>query len=107
MKPITIAVSKIHCIEETRGPGSDEPYIIVFAADMTKLPPDVQSTLYGPYSDVDTGEVIRTRGLFSKRTKNNAFLIAIHPNSASVKFGRQNRGESPISEKESEMKISG
>ena len=60
MNPITIAVRKIHCIAGTAGLGADEPYIIVFAANMTQTPPDVEATLYGPWGDVNEGETHST-----------------------------------------------
>lgn len=54
-----ITVSKIHCIEDTAGPGNDEPYVLVFAIDFHK-DPDVLSltpqsgvNLYGPFEDMN------------------------------------------------------
>jgi hypothetical protein len=60
MKPITIALRKVQCQSTTSGPGSDEPYVVVFAADMSTTPPGAQATLYGPWDDVDSGETATT-----------------------------------------------
>jgi hypothetical protein len=58
--PITVAVRSIKCIEETDEVGSDEPYVIVVAANLTGTPPGVEATRYGPWDDVDKGELHET-----------------------------------------------
>lgn len=60
-KPIIIEVTKVRCVEETDGMGSDEPYILVFAARLNGGPiPSALTTKYGPWDDVDTGELLTT-----------------------------------------------
>lgn len=69
LKPITIGVSRIHCYTETSGFGSDEPYILALAVDLTshlsisvggtsvQIPlPSLHVTRVGPWDDVDNGE---------------------------------------------------
>ena len=56
MKPIKLALRKVKCQTKTSGPGSDEPYVVVFAADMSTTPPGALATLYGPWGDVDSGD---------------------------------------------------
>jgi len=58
-EPIAIqaAVKNIKCIEENDVIGSDEPYVLVAAINLASLPPGLEVTLYGPWSDVDSGEV--------------------------------------------------
>src|SRR4051812_41892149 len=58
--PIKVAVRSFKCIEETDEVGSDEPYIIVVAANLAGSPPGVEATLYGPWNNVDKGELIET-----------------------------------------------
>ncbi|MEM8998344.1 MAG: hypothetical protein AAGF23_26405, partial [Acidobacteriota bacterium] len=62
----TLSVTRIDCIEETDEVGSDEPYVVVFAADLSQPSssitdaifaiPTARTTLYGPWGDVDKGE---------------------------------------------------
>jgi hypothetical protein len=59
-KPITIAVKRIKAIEETDEVGRDEPYVLVTAANLANTPPNVEATLYGPWGDVETGDVRST-----------------------------------------------
>jgi hypothetical protein len=55
--PITIAVSAIKCLDETSElSASDEPYVLVVAADLQSVIPNVEAVLYGPWGDVDAGE---------------------------------------------------
>ena len=54
------AVKQIQCIEENDFSGSDEPYVLVAAIDMTTFPPGLEVTVYGPWGDVDSGEVHST-----------------------------------------------
>jgi hypothetical protein len=69
--PLTLTVSKLICKEDTNEPDSDEPYIIVFAANLTnqiiKIPgggriviPASRTTLIGPWNDLDAGESVST-----------------------------------------------
>jgi len=60
MKPIKIVLRRVHCQTTTSGPGSDEPYVVVFAADMSTTPPGAQATRYGPWADVDSGDSFAT-----------------------------------------------
>jgi len=59
--PLTISVQSIRCIEETDEVGADEPYVLVFAADLRKKAagvtvPVAAVELYGPWEDTDKGE---------------------------------------------------
>lgn len=56
-KPIEAAVKSIHCLVENDFIGSDEPYVLVAAVNLTTVPRALEVTLYGPWSDVDGGEV--------------------------------------------------
>jgi len=60
--PITIAVSAIKCLDETSElSASDEPYVLVVAADLQSVIPNVEAVLYGPWDDVDAGETHGTQ----------------------------------------------
>jgi hypothetical protein len=59
--PVTIRVSSIHSIKGTSEIGSDEPYTIVTAVDLSGFAPLVESTLYGPVS-MNAGESKATGG---------------------------------------------
>jgi hypothetical protein len=59
--PIAMAVRKIHCFDTNDVIGSDEPYVLVAGIDLTVVPlPNVEVTLYGPWADVDSGEIHST-----------------------------------------------
>lgn len=59
--PIAMTVRKIHCFDTNDVIGSDEPYVLVAGIDLTVVPlPNVEVTLYGPWSDVDSGETHST-----------------------------------------------
>lgn len=60
---ITIALRSIKCLEETDEVGADEPYVLVAAADLKKLVPQVEVTRYGPWKDVDKGETKSTMSI--------------------------------------------
>jgi hypothetical protein len=60
---LTIALQSIKCLEETDEVGADEPYVLVTGVNLQKLPPQVEVTKYGPWSDVDQGEVKSTKVL--------------------------------------------
>jgi len=53
--PVKITVTSIASIEGTSEIGSDEPYVIVTAVDLTSLVPGLECTLYGPVS-MNAGE---------------------------------------------------
>lgn len=53
---LTLAVKSIKSIDDSTEWGSDAPYVLVTAANLKALPPQVEVTLYGPWSDVDKGE---------------------------------------------------
>lgn len=60
--PVTIALTKIKCKIETDEVGSDEPYVLVTAVDLSNpLLPNAEVTLYGPWGDVDEGETRTTQ----------------------------------------------
>ncbi|HMO09532.1 MAG TPA: hypothetical protein PKD10_18090 [Paracoccaceae bacterium] len=59
-RPVTLALRSIRCIEETDEVGADEPYVLVTACDLTGPVPQVETTLYGPFGDVDKGETHAT-----------------------------------------------
>jgi hypothetical protein len=59
--PVKIAVTSIHSIKGTSEIGSDEPYVIVTAVDLSSLVPSLESTLYGPLS-MNAGESKPTGG---------------------------------------------
>lgn len=62
--PVTIALKSIKCRIETDEVGSDEPYVLVTAVDLSNpLLPNAEVTRYGPWSDVDAGETRRTQPL--------------------------------------------
>jgi len=62
--PVTIALTKIKCKIETDEVGSDEPYVLVTAVDLSNpLLPNAEVTLYGPWGDVDAGETRTTQPL--------------------------------------------
>ena len=60
--PVTIALQKIKCRIETDEVGSDEPYVLITAVDLTNpLLPNAEVTLYGPWGDVDQGDTATTQ----------------------------------------------
>ena len=62
--PVTIALKSIKCKIETDEVGSDEPYVLVTAVDLTNpILPNAEVTLYGPWGDVDEGESRSTQPL--------------------------------------------
>jgi hypothetical protein len=68
--PISIAVTKVRCIEETDEVDSDEPFIVIFVADVarriaipgngTVIVPSCATTIIGPWNDADSGELLTT-----------------------------------------------
>ncbi|RZL40209.1 MAG: hypothetical protein EOP35_01550 [Rubrivivax sp.] len=62
--PVTIALKKIKCRIETDEVGSDEPYVLITAVDLTNpVLPNAEVTLYGPWGDFDEGESRTTQPL--------------------------------------------
>ena len=61
VKPLTIALKCIKCLEETDEVGADEPYVLVVGVDLQKPVPQVEVTNYGPWGDVDQGETKFTK----------------------------------------------
>ena len=61
-EPFVIAVISLHCIVDTDEFDSDEPYVLVFVADITRqnLVPAARTTMYGPWGDADPGETMVT-----------------------------------------------
>jgi hypothetical protein len=57
---LAIAVQSIKSIDDSTEAGSDEPYVLVTAANLVGLVPQVEVTLYGPFDDVDKGETHAT-----------------------------------------------
>jgi hypothetical protein len=53
---LTLAVKSITSIDDSTEASSDEPYVLVVAADLTSFVPAVEVTLYGPWGNVDKGE---------------------------------------------------
>ncbi|WP_457422186.1 hypothetical protein [Roseateles sp. P5_E7] len=62
--PVTIALKKIKCRIETDEVGSDEPYVLVTAVDLSNpLLPNAEVTRYGPWGGVDAGDTCTTHPL--------------------------------------------
>ncbi|MDR7335543.1 hypothetical protein [Roseateles asaccharophilus] len=60
--PVTIALTKIKCKIETDEVGSDEPYVLVTAVDLSNpVLPNAEVTLYGPWGGVDQGDTAVTQ----------------------------------------------
>jgi hypothetical protein len=53
--PVTIAMSSLQSHVETNEVRADEPYILVTAADLSSIPPSVETVLYGPWGNVNAG----------------------------------------------------
>ncbi len=65
MSKVKIALTKMRCLIETDEVGSDEPYVLVFAAQIKKVGglvnvPAANTTKYGPWGGVDKGELVQT-----------------------------------------------
>lgn len=63
--PLKIALTKMKCLETTSGGGSDEPYVLVFSAQLKSLGgaftiPGAHTTMYGPWDDADKGDLLAT-----------------------------------------------
>jgi hypothetical protein len=66
MPNVKIALTKMRCISETNEySDSDEPYVLVFAAQIRNIGglvniPAAVTVMYGPWEDVDNGDLIST-----------------------------------------------
>ena len=57
---LSIAMQSIKSLDDSTEVGSDEPYVLVTAANLAGLIPQVEVTLYGPFEDTDKGETHAT-----------------------------------------------
>lgn len=57
---LSITMQSIKSLDDSTEVGSDEPYVLVTAANLAGLIPQVEVTLYGPFEDVDKGETHAT-----------------------------------------------
>lgn len=57
---LSIAMQSIKSLDDSTEVGSDEPYVLVTAANLAGLIPQVEVTLYGPFEDTDKGETHST-----------------------------------------------
>ena len=55
---LSFRVSKLVCLSDTDEFDSDEPYVLVTAADLTTPTPNLRVTLVNPADDVDAGETV-------------------------------------------------
>jgi|GEM_PF-2012887 len=66
MPKVKVALTKMRCLEETSEySDSDEPYVLVFSAQLTKVGglivvPSAITVRYGPWEDVDQGDLVST-----------------------------------------------
>ena len=65
MPKVKIMLTKLRCLTETDEVGADEPYVLVFAAQIKKIGgvvniPAAATVRYGPWGDVDKGELVST-----------------------------------------------
>ncbi|WP_462255524.1 hypothetical protein [Ferruginibacter sp.] len=66
MPKVKFALTKMRCLEETNEPSaSEEPYVLVFASQLKKVAglvtiPAASTTMYGPWENVDKGELVST-----------------------------------------------
>src|SRR3569623_880286 len=74
---LTLAVKSIKSVDDSTERGADEPYVLVTAANLKAVPPQVEVTLYGPWSDVDKGETHGTLVLPAGTPKEIAEIIAV------------------------------
>jgi hypothetical protein len=58
--PFTLRVSFLRVLEESNeSSASDEPYVLVWLADITKALPSARTSKVGPWEDADEGELLR------------------------------------------------
>ena len=65
MPNVKIMLTKMRCLRETDEVGSDEPYVLVFAAMIEKVGglvniPSAATTIYGPWNNTDEGDLVET-----------------------------------------------
>ncbi len=65
MSKVKIALTKMRCLIETDENGSDEPYVLVFAAKIKNVAgavniPSAITVKYGPWENVDEGDLVST-----------------------------------------------
>lgn len=58
--PCVLAVTKVRCLIETDEVGSDEIYILVTGVNLKTPIPNVEVTRYGPWVNVDEGDLLQT-----------------------------------------------
>jgi hypothetical protein len=63
MTNFTLAVKSIKSIDDSTELGSDQPYVLVVAVNLTSFIPAIQVTLYGPWGSVSKGELASTLAL--------------------------------------------
>jgi hypothetical protein len=66
MPKVKALLTKMRCLEETSEPSaSDEPYVLVFAAQLKSVSglvtiPSAQTVMYGPWESSDEGDLLTT-----------------------------------------------
>jgi hypothetical protein len=58
--PITMSLVNLQCVIETDEVGADEPYVLVTSINLKSLVPQVEVTRYGPWANIDAGDVAST-----------------------------------------------
>lgn len=64
MPKLTVNLKSFICYKDTSESNSDEPYVLVFAADLRNIVPTAHTILYGRWGDIDSGDRGRTGSLF-------------------------------------------
>lgn len=65
MPTIKACLTKMRCLAETNEVGADEPYVLVFAAQIKTIHglvnvPSAHTVMYGPWTKVDQGDLVST-----------------------------------------------
>lgn len=73
MPKVKIALTKMRCLQETDEVGADEPYVLVFAAQIKKIAnlvnvPAASTTIYGPWTNVDKGDLVQSALVLGGKT---------------------------------------
>ncbi|MBS1754899.1 MAG: hypothetical protein R2765_06215 [Ferruginibacter sp.] len=73
MPKVKIALTKMRCLQETDEVGADEPYVLVFAAQIKNVAnvvnvPAASTTIYGPWSNVDKGDLVQSALVIGGKT---------------------------------------
>ncbi|MCB0710222.1 MAG: hypothetical protein KDC15_12620 [Chitinophagaceae bacterium] len=73
MPKVKIALTKMRCLQETNEVGADEPYVLVFAAQIKSVAnvvnvPAASTTIYGPWSNVDKGDLVQSALVIGGKT---------------------------------------